>query len=79
MQKQQSEGFFKKGVMKNFAEFTRKHLYSNPFFVFSCEFCKICKDTFLQNSTGQLPIIILASIVAKGVLANETVNYETKT
>ena len=26
MQKQPSEGFFKKGVIGNFAEFTRKHL-----------------------------------------------------
>ena len=26
MQKQSSEGFFKKSVMKNFSEFTRKHL-----------------------------------------------------
>ena len=26
MQKQPSEGFFKKSVLRNFAEFTRKHL-----------------------------------------------------
>ena len=26
MQKQSSEGFFKKSIMKNFSEFTRKHL-----------------------------------------------------
>ena len=46
------------------------------FLVFTCE---ICKNIFLQNSTGQLFLIITVSIVAKGVLANETVNYDTKT
>ena len=35
--------------------------------------------SFLQNSTGRLLLIIAVSIVAKGVLANETVNYETRT
>ena len=34
MQKQRSEGVFEKGVMRNFAEFTRKHLHRNPFGVF---------------------------------------------
>ena len=32
MQKQPPEGFFKKGVMRNFVEFTRKHLGQNLFF-----------------------------------------------
>ena len=27
-----SEGFFRKGVLRNFAEFTRKHLWRNLFF-----------------------------------------------
>ena len=67
MQKQPSEGFFKKGLMRNFAEFTRKHLYWNPFLVFSCD------------GTGRLLLIIVVSIEARGVLTNETVNYETKT
>ena len=49
------------------------------FLVFTCEICEICKNIFLQNSTGQLFLIITVSIVAKGVLANETVNYDTKT
>ena len=40
---------FEKGVIKNFAEFTRKHLYRNSFLVFSCEFCKICKNTFFAG------------------------------
>ena len=46
--------------------------------VFSCEFCEICKNTFLHNGTGQLLMIIAISIVVKGVLANETLNYDTK-
>ena len=49
MQKQPSEGFLKKGAMRNFAEFTRKHLERNIFLVFSCEFCKIYKNTFLAE------------------------------
>ena len=31
IQKQPSEGFFKKGVMRNFAKYTRKHLCRNLF------------------------------------------------
>ena len=33
MQKQRVEGFFKKGVMRNFAKFTRKHLCRNLFLI----------------------------------------------
>ena len=59
MQKQPSEGSFKKGVIRNFAEFTRKHLCLNLFLnkvklikndylaqVFSCEIYEICRNTF---------------------------------
>ena len=46
MQKQPSEGFFQKVVMRNFAEFTRKDMYEDPFLVFSCKFCEIYKITF---------------------------------
>ena len=85
IQKQPSEGFLKKGVMRNFGKFTRKWLCrTNEALaqVFSCEFCKICKNTFshfLQNTTGQLLLIIVVLVVVKGELANETVNYDTKT
>ena len=34
---------------------------------------------FLENITRGLLLIIAVSIVAKGELANETVNYDTKT
>ena len=78
IQKQPSEGFLKKGVMRNFGKFTRKWLCrTNEALaqVFSCEFCKICKNTFshfLQNTTGQLLLIIVVLVVVKGELANET-------
>ena len=32
----------------------------------------------MQNTTGRLLLIIVVSIVVKGELANETVNYDTK-
>ena len=47
--------------------------------MFTCEICKICTNTFFQNTTGRLLLIISVSIVVKGDLANETVNYDTKT
>ena len=73
-----AEGLFKKGVTRNFEEITRKHLKRNLFQVFFCEFCEFARTPFLQNSSGRLLLIIAVS-VAKGVLANQTVNYETRT
>ena len=40
---------------------------------------KLCRKTFLANTTGRLLLIIAVVIVGKGELANETVNYDTKT
>ena len=64
-QKQPPEVFHKKGFLKNSPKFTRKHLYQSLFFnkvagfatllkkalaqVFSCEFWKIFKNTFLTE------------------------------
>ena len=48
------------------------------FWCFLVNFAKFLRTHFLQNSTGQLLLIIAVSIVAKGLLANETVNYDTK-
>ena len=66
-QKQPSKGFFKKGLTRNFTEFTSKHVLESPFLiklnsvdlqllsnetlaqVFSCEFCKIRKNTFFAE------------------------------
>ena len=43
------------------------------------DFAKFVTAPFLQNSTGRMLLIIAVSIVAKGVLANKTVNYDTST
>ena len=80
MQKQLSEGFIKKGVVSDFADFTRKYLCWNSFLgVFLWILRNLQEYLFLQNSTGRMLLIIAVSIVPKGVLAKETVNYETKT
>ena len=49
------------------------------FWCFLVNFAKFLRTLFLQNSTGRLLLIVAVSIVAKGVLENETVNYHTKT
>ena len=40
------EVFYKKGVLKNFAKFTGKHLCQALAQMFSCEFFEISKNTF---------------------------------
>ena len=42
-------------------------------------FAKFVRTPFLQNTTGQLLLIIAVTIVVKGELGNKTVNYDTKT
>ena len=55
------EVFCIKGVLRNFAKFTGKHLFQSYFFckfvrkevltqAFSCKFCEIYKDTFLHRT-----------------------------
>ena len=73
MVKQPSKEFFKKDVMRNFAEFIRKRLR------FLVNFAEFVRTPFSKNSTGRLLLIIAVSTVVKGVLANETVNYDTHT
>ena len=41
-------------------------------------FAKFVRTPFLQNTTGRLLLVISVSMVMKGELANETVNYDTK-
>ena len=43
------------------------------------KFAKFVGTPFLQNTTGRMLLIIVVSIVVKGELANETVNFDTKT
>ena len=85
MQKQSSKGFFKKGVMRNFVEFARKHFPESPFFikVNSVAFLNTRpqRRSFLQSTTRRLLLITAISIVLvmKGELVSETVNYDTET
>ena len=63
MEKQPSEEFFKKGVMRNFAKFTIKTFV--PEYLFWCflvKFVKFVWTTFSQNSTRRLLLIIAASV-----------------
>ena len=69
IQKQPPEVLYRKGVFKNLAKFTGKHLCcyphacnyiknETPTQVFSCELCYAFKTTFLQNISGRLLLTI---------------------
>ena len=47
--------------------------------VFCCGIAKFVRTPFLQNTIGRQLLITGVSIVVKGGLGNETVNYDTKT
>ena len=47
--------------------------------LFLVNFAKFVRAPFLQSSIGLLLLIIAVSIEVKGVLTNETVNYDAKT
>ena len=73
-----------KGSLKRFFEkFCRIHKKTSvPESLFCCflvSFVKFVRAPFLQSSTGRVFLIIAVSVVAKGVLANGAVNYDTKT
>ena len=78
MQKQPSERFFKKGVVRNLQNSQENICNGFSFWCFLVNFAKFARTPFLQNSTGRLLLIKAVSIVARGVLANEAVNYETR-
>ena len=42
--------FYKKGILKNFSKFTRKHQEETLAQMFSCEFCEILKNTLLYRT-----------------------------
>ena len=80
MLKQPSEGFFRKRCYEKFRRIHKKtSVPESLFWRFLVNFAKFVRTPFLQNSTRQRLLIVALSIVAKGVLANETVNYDTKT
>ena len=56
-----------------------ENICARIFWCFLVNFAEFVRTPFLQNSTERLILIRAVSIVAKGVLANETVNYNTQT
>ena len=50
----------RKGVLRNLAEVTGKHLCQSLFFIkvagLSCGFCEILRTPFLQNTSGRLSL-----------------------
>ena len=48
------ELFCKKGVLANFAKFTKTHQKDIPLQKFSCEFCEISYNTFFKDPCGRL-------------------------
>ena len=90
--------FYKKAVLKNFAILTGKHLCQSLFvsynFIkketlaqgFSCEFCKIFKDTFFTEHLWvtasflqQLLALYFATIYSWQLSSSEVVSREKKT
>ena len=82
--------FCKKGVVRNFAKFTGKHLCQSLFFnkvagwpatvlkkkltqVFSCEFCKLSKNTF---SYGTSPVAA-SYLTWRKPFSNQKIIYDT--
>ena len=54
----------------------KKNMCQNPFFGFLLGILGICKNIFFGE---QHRAIIALSLVTKGLLAKEAINYETKT
>ena len=60
----------KKGILRNFAKFSGKHLRQNLFFfkketlaqVFSCEFCKISENTFFTEHLSATAFVLRAAL-----------------
>ena len=58
VQKQPQEVFYKKGVLKNFAKFRRKHLCR----CLPVNFAKFLKTPVLQNISGRLLLCVVYQI-----------------
>ena len=69
MQKQPSKGLFKKSVMRNFAEFTRKHLCCNLFF----DKVKLCRssDSLKTSLWRRCFLVNFAKLVRTPFLQNK--------
>ena len=53
MQKEPFQRFFEKALLRNFAKFTKKQLCSKNETLSQVLSCGFCKNTFLENTTGQ--------------------------
>ena len=77
----------KKGVLRNFAKFTEKHLCQSLFFnkvaglrfryrCFPMNFAKFLRTPFLQNATGRLLLLLVQKKIRYGrVTLNEVLSY----
>ena len=70
------ESFFDKAKLCRSATSLKASLQRKCFLV---KFAKFVETPFLQNTTERLLLATPVTIVVKGELANETVNYVTKT
>ena len=57
---------------------SQENICARIFWCFLVNFAEFVRTRFSQSITELLTLIIAVSIVAKGVLANETVNYDTQ-
>ena len=73
MRKQPSEGFFKKSVMRNFAEFTRKYLCRDLFF----DKVKLCRSATSLNTFFAEHHRTTASYYATVIIDRTTGSYYT--
>ena len=60
-------------VCRSAISLKRRHFFRRYFLV---NFTQFVRTSFLQSTTGRLLLIVAVSIVLKGELANETVNYD---
>ena len=85
-QKQPPGAFYKKGVLKNFVQFTGKHLCQSLFFnkekCFSVNLAKFLRTPFLRTTSGR-PFLTRISDIHKiyitPFLANDPILYPLKT
>ena len=84
-----SQMFFKIGVLKSFSIFAKKHLCSSFFFnkaeglkacifikkVFSCEYCKIFKNSLLVETFSSLYFYVMIEFFGRLWVQNWRVSY----
>ena len=80
MVKRPSDAFFKKKMLWEISQNSNEKICARSLFrCFLVNFAEFVRTPFLQDSIGRMILILAVSIVAKRVMANETVNYDTQT